>query len=248
MSDLPDQSEARSVADARRARWLSLFGAAAIRLLGATWRIRFIDAAPVDLLRRGGQPVALMLWHGQLLPLLYAMRNQSIASLISTHKDGELVAQIALRLGCRLVRGSSSRGAERALLGLSRALQDGFTIAVTPDGPRGPYRSFAPGALVAAYRARAPVVAFGVHVNLTNAFRTRAQPCTHGVKAENNLRFHFFFRESKAPWFLPVLVEVDLTFSTGTASPFPRAAILRADCTSASLPLALAPSATQNRA
>jgi lysophospholipid acyltransferase (LPLAT)-like uncharacterized protein len=157
------QGDARSLADAKRARWLSLVGVWIIRLLGVTWRVRMIDAGPVDRLRHEGQPVALLLWHGQLLPLLYIMRFQSIACLISTHKDGELIAQVAKRLGCALVRGSSSRGGDRALLGLVRALKDGLTIAVTPDGPRGPYRSFAPGALIAAHRAEAPVVAFGVH-------------------------------------------------------------------------------------
>ncbi len=158
-----DHGDARSAADARRARWLSLFGSWLIRMIGVTWRVRMIDAGPVDRLRHDGQPVALLLWHGQLLPLLYIMRFQSIACLISTHRDGELIAQVAHRLGCKLVRGSSSRGGDRALLGLVRTLKDGFTIAVTPDGPRGPYRTFAAGALVAAHRAQAPVVAFGVH-------------------------------------------------------------------------------------
>lgn len=165
MTDATASDDARSVEDARRARWLSLLGTWAIRMLGMTWRVRMIDAGPIDRLRHDGQPVALLLWHGQLLPLLYVMRFQSIASLISTHKDGELIAQVARRLGCKLIRGSSSRGADRALLGLVRALRDGFTVAVTPDGPRGPYRSFAPGALVAAHRAQAPVVAFGVHAS-----------------------------------------------------------------------------------
>lgn len=157
--------EARSLADARRARWLSLVAVWVIRLLGSTWRVRLLDAQPVERLRQDGQPVALLLWHGQLLPLLYVMRYQSIATLISTHRDGELIAQVARRLGCRLIRGSSSRGADRALMGLVRELRDGFTVAVTPDGPRGPYRSFAPGALIAAHRAQAPVVAFGVHAS-----------------------------------------------------------------------------------
>lgn len=157
--------EDRSFAEDQRVRWIAFAGTWVIRLLGLTWRIRMIDAGPVDRLRHDGQPVALLLWHGQILPLLYTMRFQSIASLVSTHRDGEIVAQIALRLGCKLVRGSSSRGADRALLGLVRALKDGFTVAVTPDGPRGPYRSFAPGALVAAHRAAAPVVAFGVHAS-----------------------------------------------------------------------------------
>jgi lysophospholipid acyltransferase (LPLAT)-like uncharacterized protein len=157
------EAEVRSFADDQRVRSIAWAGAWIIRMLGLTWRIRIIDAGPIDRLRHDGQPVALLLWHGQILPLLYAMRFQSIACLVSTHRDGEIVAQIAERLGCKLVRGSSSRGADRALLGLVRTLKDGFTVAVTPDGPRGPYRSFAPGALVAAHRAGAPVVAFGVH-------------------------------------------------------------------------------------
>ena len=165
MTDEVAPRDARSVSDARRARWLSLVGSWIIRMLGVTWRVRMIDVRAVDALRHDGHPVALLLWHGQLLPLLYVMRFQSIACLISTHRDGELIAQVARRLGCKLIRGSSSRGADRALLGLVRTLRDGFTVAVTPDGPRGPYRSFAPGALVAAHRASAPVVAFGVHAS-----------------------------------------------------------------------------------
>ena len=165
MTDEVAPRDARSVSDARRARWLSLVGSWLIRMLGMTWRVRMIDARAVDAQRHDGHPVALLLWHGQLLPLLYVMRFQSIACLISTHRDGELIAQIARRLGCKLIRGSSSRGADRALLGLVRTLRDGFTVAVTPDGPRGPYRTFAPGALVAAHRASAPVVAFGVHAS-----------------------------------------------------------------------------------
>ena len=165
MTDVAEALDVRSAADVRRARWLSLIGVWIIRMLGATWRVRMIDAAATDQLRHDGQPVALLLWHGQLLPTLFAMRYQSIACLISTHKDGELIAQVAVHLGCKLIRGSSSRGADRALLGLVRTLRDGFTVAVTPDGPRGPYHAFAPGALVAAHRAGAPVVALGVHAS-----------------------------------------------------------------------------------
>ena len=166
MSDEAEaKGDARSLNDARRARWLSWIGFWVVTLLGATWRIRLVNAGPADRLRHEGQPVALLLWHGQLLPLMYVVRYQSVAALVSTHKDGELIAQTCARFGCKLVRGSSSRGGDRALLGLVRTLREGFTIAVTPDGPRGPARTFAPGALVAAHRANAPVVAFCVHAS-----------------------------------------------------------------------------------
>jgi len=82
--------------------------------------------------------------------------------LISEHRDGELIARVAEAFGFRTVRGSTSRGASRALVGLSRELLNGHDVAITPDGPRGPARSFAPGALIAAQRAGAPVIAVGV--------------------------------------------------------------------------------------
>jgi lysophospholipid acyltransferase (LPLAT)-like uncharacterized protein len=102
--------------------------------------------------------VIFVLWHGQMLPLLYQHRDQAVRVLISEHRDGELVARTALALGFGTVRGSSTRGAGRALLGLVREVEAGRDIAVTPDGPRGPAKSFAPGALVVAQRTGARIV------------------------------------------------------------------------------------------
>ncbi|HEX9218970.1 MAG TPA: DUF374 domain-containing protein, partial [Gemmatimonadaceae bacterium] len=80
----------------------------------------------------------------------------------SEHRDGELVARAASSLGFGLIRGSSTRGADRALISIVRELQAGREVAITPDGPRGPAAKFAPGALVAAQRSDSfilPVVA-----------------------------------------------------------------------------------------
>jgi hypothetical protein len=96
---------------------------------------------------------------------LWQHRDEGIAILISTHADGEIITRVALSLGNRAVRGSSSRGGARALLELAAQLQSGSDVAVTPDGPRGPRRVFAAGAVVAAMRARAPIVALGATVD-----------------------------------------------------------------------------------
>jgi len=106
-----------------------------------------------------------------MLPLLYHHRDEGVSVLISEHRDGELIARVAESLGFRTVRGSTSRGASRALVGLARELATGHDVAITPDGPRGPARSFAPGALIAAQRASAPVI--GVGVSATAAWRLR---------------------------------------------------------------------------
>jgi lysophospholipid acyltransferase (LPLAT)-like uncharacterized protein len=138
------------------------FGYYLIRVLASTWRIRSQNTESFCDLRAQKQPFIFAFWHGQLFPLLWVHRDEGVAVLVSSHRDGEIVARIAERLGMRTVRGSTTRGAARALLGVVRELQEGREVAVTPDGPRGPAKRFASGALVAAQRARAPIIAIGV--------------------------------------------------------------------------------------
>lgn len=162
--------------DARRARRLVLasrLGGVLLRLLARTWRVRFVNRGPVDALRRAGQPYILALWHGQLLPLLWTQRRQDIKVLISEHGDGEIVARVALSLGYHTVRGSTSRGGGRALLGMCRAVREEHrAVAFTPDGPRGPARTFAPGALIVAQRTGAPIVTMAA--GATRAWRLKS--------------------------------------------------------------------------
>jgi lysophospholipid acyltransferase (LPLAT)-like uncharacterized protein len=147
-------------------------GTLALRLLGLTWRVRYAFDGPVRALEARGEPFIFVLWHGELLPLLFVHRGRGIAALISEHADGELIARVVERLGYRTVRGSTTRGAARALIGLERAAREGCTLAITPDGPRGPAHSFAPGAMVVAQRSGLPLVAVSVHTS--RAWRLRS--------------------------------------------------------------------------
>ena len=133
-------------------------GGLLIRLLARTWRIRVVGDEGFRAFRAAGDPVVLTLWHGHLLPLLWQHRNEGIAILISEHRDGEIIARIATALGLATVRGSTSRGAGRALIGLARALEEGRDVAITPDGPRGPRRKVKPGILWLAAKTGRPVV------------------------------------------------------------------------------------------
>lgn len=154
------------------ARTLLAVGGLALRMLARTWRYEVRNGQAIASLRDARRPFIFSLWHGQLLPLLWHHRNEDIAVLISEHRDGELVARVADSLGYRLIRGSTSRGGERALLGLVRDLREGREVAVTPDGPRGPARKYAPGALIAAQRAGAPILPIAAHA--TRAWRLRS--------------------------------------------------------------------------
>jgi lysophospholipid acyltransferase (LPLAT)-like uncharacterized protein len=141
-----------------RSRLLLLLGSGFLQVLARTWRIRVVNYGPVGDLRRAKQGFIFSLWHGQLLPLLWSHRDQGSLVLISEHRDGELVARAATSLGFGLIRGSTTRGADRALISIGRELRAGREVGITPDGPRGPARKFAPGALVAAQRADSFIV------------------------------------------------------------------------------------------
>ena len=152
--------------------WQVRLGGLVLRLLATTWRMRTLRGEILSALRAAKQPVIFTIWHGQMLPGLWQHRREGVAVLISEHRDGEIIAGIASGLGFRTVRGSTSRGADRALVGLVRELRAGHDVAVTPDGPRGPAGHFAPGALVAAQRAGAPIVSVGI--TATRAWRLRS--------------------------------------------------------------------------
>ena len=145
-----------------KVRWIVRAGVAVIRLLAMTWRMRPVNDEGLRDARASGQRVIFTLWHGELLPLLWHHRKEGVAVVISEHRDGEIIARIVEKFGFRTIRGSSSRGAARALIAIVRELERGGEVAVTPDGPRGPARRFASGALVAAQRVGVPIVGVGV--------------------------------------------------------------------------------------
>lgn len=139
-----------------------VFGSVIIRALALTWRFRITNAAPWRELRLRRQPFIFAFWHGTMLPLVWTHRGEGVPVVISEHRDGEIIARIVEKFGFKTIRGSSSRGAARALMGIVRELEHGSEVAVTPDGPRGPARRFASGALVAAQRVGVPIVGVGV--------------------------------------------------------------------------------------
>ena len=73
--------------------------------------------------------------------------------LISQHGDGRLIAFAINLLGIRSVAGSSSRRAVAATLELMRCLQEGASIGITPDGPKGPRQICKKGVVALAQQA-----------------------------------------------------------------------------------------------
>lgn len=100
-----------------------------------------------------------VLWHGRLLPCSFYHRHHGLATLISQHRDGDHIAGVVERWwGFSAIRGSSSRGGTSAIREIVRTLRRGQSVAITPDGPRGPRQKMKPGPLIAAQLAGVPVI------------------------------------------------------------------------------------------
>ena len=120
-------------------------GAAALRLLGATWRVRRTNTRAVDRWVADGGRCIYALWHCRMLACIYSYRDLGVAALVSRSRDGELIAGVIERLGYVAARGSSSRGGQEGFQELVRFAAGGRSLTITPDGPRGPREVLKPG-------------------------------------------------------------------------------------------------------
>lgn len=114
------------------------------------------------------RPIILSFWHSCVFPAIYIWRDLKIRVMSSDSFDGEYTGRIIRKFGFIKVRGSSSRGAVRAFLGMRRDLDQGWTVAFTIDGPRGPRYVAKPGPVLLAKATGAPMVAF--HIALEKAW------------------------------------------------------------------------------
>lgn len=133
-----------------------------IRLLGATLRWRVEGREHLDAVAASGRQPIMAFWHGRILPAIVYFQRRGIVVITSENFDGEWIARIIERFGYATARGSTSRGARKAMLQLVRDMAKGHPAAFTIDGPRGPARVAQPGAVWLAKATGNPVVPFHI--------------------------------------------------------------------------------------
>jgi lysophospholipid acyltransferase (LPLAT)-like uncharacterized protein len=81
-------------------------------------------------------------WHSRPFFLSYFyvkfVRRRKLSVLVSLSRDGDYGAALVRKLKQDVVRGSTSRGGQKAVRGLAAKILEGNNVAITPDGPRGP--------------------------------------------------------------------------------------------------------------
>ncbi|MFQ5749486.1 MAG: lysophospholipid acyltransferase family protein, partial [Planctomycetota bacterium] len=135
-----------------------LVGPWILRLLAATWRVRRFREEVWTPDAEGGLPI-FAIWHETIPANAVVHRNHGLTALISRHRDGEMISRIIEKLGYRTARGSTTKGGAGALREMLRMAKGPGGFVFTPDGPRGPRRSVAPGTLFFAGVTGRPLVA-----------------------------------------------------------------------------------------
>lgn len=151
---------------------LSLGAAWLIRALRAGVRLRHHGDAAVRGWEQRGERFILAFWHRHLLLMPYAYRGRRISVLVSRSRDGELIARTVARFGIAAARGSSSRGGVAGLRELLRQGRQGYDLAFTPDGPRGPLGVVQPGVILAAAATGFPVQPIAIAASRARRLRS----------------------------------------------------------------------------
>jgi lysophospholipid acyltransferase (LPLAT)-like uncharacterized protein len=134
-----------------------------IRLIGPTLRVCVSrEEGAQDTVNQ--RPLVLNFWHAGIIPATYLFRDCGIRVMSSNSYDGEYMGRIIRKFGFVAVKGSSSRNAVRALLGLRRALKEGWAVAFSIDGPRGPRYKVKPGPVTLARSSGVPLATFHIAV------------------------------------------------------------------------------------
>src|SRR5262249_16907777 len=109
-----------------------------LRLLRWTLCVEYYGAEDLRARWARGEQAIIAFWHNRLLMLPVIAAGTPICIMVSHHRDGEIATELLAAWGVTTVRGSASRGAVGGFLRLVDAYRHGHSLAVLPDGPRGP--------------------------------------------------------------------------------------------------------------
>ena len=121
-------------------------------------RIRFQGEGPVLERIEAGQPFLIAFFHGRQFLLINALRGWPMSVMTSISYLGEIQTRVVSGFGYTAVRGSSSRGGNRALVQMIRLIRKGIYGSFAVDGPRGPGGVVKPGVVFTARKLGIPIV------------------------------------------------------------------------------------------
>ncbi|MES2657090.1 MAG: lysophospholipid acyltransferase family protein [Verrucomicrobiota bacterium] len=169
-------SKSTEIRGSRKAEILGTLAGWLMRIWNATLRFEIDDRCGIT--RADGKlpPVIYAMWHNRIFVIPSTWRkncghHRKAVVLTSASKDGAILSRAMAVFGIGSVRGSSSRRAVAALIGMKRELKEGVDVCITPDGPRGPRYGFHAGMIKLAESSGAPILP--IHARFSSAWRLK---------------------------------------------------------------------------
>lgn len=136
-----------------------------VRLVGKTTKF---DKSGIkkfyDLLEKDGSLI-MIAWHGRVAVLPYFWNNKrKLKALVSTHRDGQLIVKLLKFFGIGTIGGSSNNNANGAAISLMKTLKKNDSIAIIPDGPRGPAMKLSMSPIYYAQKTGKPIIGVGYSI------------------------------------------------------------------------------------
>jgi len=131
--------------------------AGVVKGLRLTFKVEIVKSELIDL----DKPNIYSLWHGEqfiTIMLLSKLLKIPIGGIVSTSKDGDILAACMESLDYRTIRGSSSKQGARALLQIIKMTNQGCATGFAVDGPRGPRKIIKPGIIYLAQKTGQQIV------------------------------------------------------------------------------------------
>ena len=153
----------------RRLSWRRAAAAAdvlpLVRLLIGSWRLHWKDGDRCPVVPG---PVIICIWHNRLALALAATGrfvrehwpSAGMCAMVSASRDGAHLARLIEAFGVTAIRGSTSRRGPQALLEATTWMENNYSIAITPDGPRGPAYKIQEGVIHLAQLTGRPIIPF----------------------------------------------------------------------------------------
>lgn len=178
----------------------------ALTALCKSLKIKKQNHEVIENLIKKNQNYVLAFWHGTMILPWYLHGSAGFAALTSKSKDGDLLAKILKKWKFKVVRGSSSTGGDVALGIMVDYAKNNYSIAITPDGPRGPKQKFKAGAVITAKKSGIPVVLAGV------GFKKKKT-----LSNWDQFEIPYFFTTAKIIYSKPIYVQENLSYEDTSA-------------------------------
>jgi len=174
-----------------------------VNILCWSLKIELKNKESIEKLKKENKNFIVAFWHGTMLLPWYLHRNEQVAALISKSKDGDLLAKLLRTWNYQVIRGSSSKGGDVALNIMIDYARNKNSIAITPDGPRGPEKKLKAGVVITAKKSGLPVVLMGV------GYKNKKL-----LKNWDKFQIPAFFSRANVVYSEPVYVDANLDYDS----------------------------------